>query len=238
MCLPPPTEPCYDPVHDDDDESLNVAALKRLSIKRNGSVKGLKPAAWVSASKQVSGRTPGPGSNPCGDVSLIDFGEEDPPPTPSPVVEIRIPGIAKLALESENLLDRTPPQSPCRSLPRPLHPTPVVDWDARPLPPPPAYDDVAQDEDDMEVRNGGRLGVVTSLNGSVSVQRSAPSIVRSSSARSNVPGRRGTGRFSLRAGQRERSWKTTSSSPADGTRASPPPSPSQQKFSKNSSKNV
>ncbi|KAE8291259.1 Activated CDC42 kinase 1 [Larimichthys crocea] len=60
-----------------------------------------------------------------------------------------LPG--RLALKAENILDRTPPQSPCRSLPRPLHPTPVVDWDARPLPPPPAYDDVAQDEDDMEV---------------------------------------------------------------------------------------
>ncbi|KAM9350085.1 activated CDC42 kinase 1-like [Symphorus nematophorus] len=145
-------KPCYDPVNDDED--LTSAGLKR-SLRKTGSVKGLKlkPAAWVSASKQGSSRTSGSGYNPNSEVSLIDFGEEFPPPTPSPspVVEIRIPSLAKLALEAENILDRTPPQSPCRSLPRPLHPTPVVDWDARPLPPPPAYDDVAQDEDDMEV---------------------------------------------------------------------------------------
>ncbi|XP_037314087.2 tyrosine kinase, non-receptor, 2b isoform X2 [Pungitius pungitius] len=145
--------PCYDAVNDDED--LTLAGLKRLSLWKTASVKGLKlkPSAWVSASKQGSGRTSGSGHNPGSEVSLIDFGEEFPPPTPSPspVVEIQVPTLAKLALEAENLLDRTPPQSPCRSLPRPLHPTPVVDWDARPLPPPPAYDDVAQDEDDMEV---------------------------------------------------------------------------------------
>lgn len=92
----------------------------------------------------------GPGCS--AEFSLIDFGEEFSPATPSPVVDSQIPVVAKLVLEAENLLDRTPPQSPCRTLPRPIHPTPVVDWDARPLPPPPAYDDVAQDEDDMEVR--------------------------------------------------------------------------------------
>lgn len=151
MCCASP-EPCYDPVNDDED--LTSAGLKRLSLRKTASVKGLKlkPAAWVSASKQGSGRTAGPGYNPNSEVSLIDFGEEFPPPTPSPVVETQIPLVAKLALEADNLLDRTPPQSPCKTLPRPLHPTPVVDWDARPLPPPPAYDDVAQDEDDMEVR--------------------------------------------------------------------------------------
>ncbi|XP_073348006.1 tyrosine kinase, non-receptor, 2b [Pagrus major] len=146
-------KPCYDPVNNDED--LTSAGLKRLSLRKTGSVKGLKlkPAAWVSASRQGSGRTSGSGYNPNSEVSLIDFGEEFPPPTPSPspVVEMQIPSLAKLALEADNILDRTPPQSPCRSLPRPLHPTPVVDWDARPLPPPPAYDDVAQDEDDMEV---------------------------------------------------------------------------------------
>lgn len=145
-------EPCYDPVNDDED--LTSAGLKRLSLRKTGSVKGLKlkPAAWVSASKQVIGRTAGPGCGAGGEVSLIDFGEEFFSATPSPVVDSQIPVVAKLVLEAENLLDRTPPQSPCRTLPRPLHPTPVVDWDARPLPPPPAYDDVAQDEDDMEVR--------------------------------------------------------------------------------------
>uniref|UniRef100_A0A671R8H2 Tyrosine kinase, non-receptor, 2b n=1 Tax=Sinocyclocheilus anshuiensis TaxID=1608454 RepID=A0A671R8H2_9TELE len=116
----------------------------------------LKPAAWVCATKlgdrsTYSVQTPG-GSTPT-EFSLIDFGEEFPSatPSPSPVVELQIPTLAKLALEAENILDRTPPQSPSRSLPCPLHPTPVVDWDARPLPPPPAYDDVAQDEDDFEV---------------------------------------------------------------------------------------
>ncbi|XP_060900284.1 activated CDC42 kinase 1-like isoform X2 [Labrus mixtus] len=146
-------KPCYDPVNDDED--LTSAGLKRLSLRKTGSVKGLKlkPAAWISASKQGGGRTSGPGCNPHSEVSLIDFGEEFPPPTPSPspVFEVQIPFLARLALEAGNILDRTPPQSPSKSLPRPLHPTPVVDWDARPLPPPPAYDDVAQDEDDMEV---------------------------------------------------------------------------------------
>ncbi|XP_028284299.1 tyrosine kinase, non-receptor, 2b isoform X3 [Parambassis ranga] len=146
-------EPCYDPVNEEED--LTSAGLKRLSLRKTGSVKGLKlkPAAWVSASKQGSARTSGSGHILNSEVSLIDFGEEFPPstPSPSPVIEIQIPTLAKLALEAENILDRTPPQSPCKSLPRPLHPTPVVDWDARPLPPPPAYDDVAQDEDDMEV---------------------------------------------------------------------------------------
>ncbi|XP_034071350.1 tyrosine kinase, non-receptor, 2b isoform X2 [Gymnodraco acuticeps] len=148
-------KPCYDAVNDEED--LTSAGLKRLSLRKTGSIKGLKlkPAAWVSASKQGGGRTSGSGHTPNSEVSLIDFGEEFPPPTPSPspspVVEIQIPSLAKLLLGAENLLDRTPPQSPSKSLPRPLHPTPVVDWDARPLPPPPAYDDVAQDEDDMEV---------------------------------------------------------------------------------------
>lgn len=86
-----------------------------------------------------------------GEVTLIDFGEEVPQGSPSPVGELTAPSLAKLAMEAFSLLDKTPPQSPTRALPRPLHPTPVVDWDARPLPPPPAYDDVAQDEDDFEV---------------------------------------------------------------------------------------
>ncbi|KAM7401144.1 hypothetical protein PAMA_005368 [Pampus argenteus] len=147
------TKPCYDPVNEDED--LTSAGLKRLSLRKTGSIKGLKlkPAAWVSASRQGSVRTSGSGHNPSSEVSLIDFGEEfaSTTPSPSPVIEIPNPSLARLTLEAENILDRTPPQSPCRSLPRPLHPTPVVDWDARPLPPPPAYDDVAQDEDDMEV---------------------------------------------------------------------------------------
>ncbi|XP_061550791.1 activated CDC42 kinase 1-like isoform X10 [Phycodurus eques] len=146
-------KPCYDPVHQDDD--LTSAALTRLSLGKASAVKGLKlrPTAWVSSSKQGSDKTSESSHYPWREVSLIDFGEELPPPTPSPSPggEIPIPCLAKLVLGAENLLDRTPPQSPSRSLPRPLHPTPVVDWDARPLPRPPAYDDVAQDEDDVEV---------------------------------------------------------------------------------------
>ncbi|XP_056599824.1 tyrosine kinase, non-receptor, 2b isoform X3 [Triplophysa dalaica] len=143
-------KPCYDAVTDDEDQTS--IGLRRLSLKKKGLK--LKPGAWVSATKlgerSVYGvRTQG-GSTPT-EVSLIDFGEELPSATPSPVVEMQIPTLAKLALEGENILDKTPPQSPSRFLPRPLHPTPVVDWDARPLPPPPAYDDVAQDEDDIEV---------------------------------------------------------------------------------------
>ncbi|XP_057190042.1 tyrosine kinase, non-receptor, 2b isoform X4 [Triplophysa rosa] len=143
-------KPCYDAVTDDKDQTS--IGLRRLSLKKKGLK--LKPAAWVSATKlgerSVYGvRTQG-GSTPT-EVSLIDFGEELPSATPSPVVEMQIPTLAKLALEGENILDKTPPQSPSRFLPFPLHPTPVVDWDARPLPPPPAYDDVAQDEDDIEV---------------------------------------------------------------------------------------
>ncbi|XP_038134810.1 tyrosine kinase, non-receptor, 2b isoform X3 [Cyprinodon tularosa] len=144
-------EPCYDPVTEEEDSTS--AALRRLSLRKTGSLKGLKlkPAAWVSANKQ-SGRTTSSGHTPSSDVSLIDFGEDfSASPSPSPVVENHNPVLAKLMLQAGNILDKTPPESPSKWLPRPLHPTPVVDWDARPLPPPPAYDDVAQDEDDMEV---------------------------------------------------------------------------------------
>lgn len=145
------SEPTYDPVTEEED--LTSSGLRRLSLKK-ASMKGLKlkPSAWVSATKPAYGlRTPG-GGTPM-EVSLIDFGEEIPSatPSPSPVLENHVPTLAKLSLDAENLLDRTPPQSPSQYLPRPLHPTPVVDWDLRPLPPPPAYDDVAQDEDDVEV---------------------------------------------------------------------------------------
>ncbi|XP_061926198.1 tyrosine kinase, non-receptor, 2b isoform X2 [Entelurus aequoreus] len=145
-------QPCYDPVNEDED--LTSAGLKRLSLRKAGLK--LRPTAWVSSSKHGSDKN----HHPCGEVSLIDFGEEfaPPAPSPSPMVEVPIPCLAKLALDAENVLDGTPPQSPCRSLPRPLHPTPVVDWDARPLPPPPAYDDVAQDEDDMEVSSINSMG--------------------------------------------------------------------------------
>ncbi|CAL8280914.1 unnamed protein product [Lota lota] len=146
-------KPCYDSVPDDEDAFSGRTG--RRSLRKPASIMGLKlkPAAWVSATKHTSGgRGSGPGHTPNSEVSLIDFGEECPSgfSSPSPVMEIPIPSLAKLALDGDNLLDRTPPQSPSGMLPRPLHPTPVVDWNARPLPPPPEYDDVAQD-DDMEV---------------------------------------------------------------------------------------
>ncbi|XP_030431187.1 activated CDC42 kinase 1 isoform X4 [Gopherus evgoodei] len=147
------TKPSYDPVSEEDYLSTG---LKRLCLRKPGPPKGLKlakPSAWVSGTKvgerQLSRAKSGGPS--CGEAPLIDFGDEPPPATPSPVGELSAPSLARLAMEAFSLLDKTPPQSPTRALPRPLHPTPVVDWDARPLPPPPAYDDVAQDEADFEV---------------------------------------------------------------------------------------
>ncbi|XP_048720592.1 activated CDC42 kinase 1 isoform X7 [Caretta caretta] len=147
-------EPSYDPVSGEDD-SLSTG-LKRLCLRKPGPPKGLKlvkPSAWVSGTK-VGERQPSRakgGVTYCGEAPLIDFGDEPSPTTPSPVGELGAPSLARLAMEAFSLLDKTPPQSPTQALPRPLHPTPVVDWDARPLPPPPAYDDVAQDETDFEV---------------------------------------------------------------------------------------
>uniref|UniRef100_A0A4W3IH01 Activated CDC42 kinase 1 n=1 Tax=Callorhinchus milii TaxID=7868 RepID=A0A4W3IH01_CALMI len=147
-------KPIYDPVIDE--EVVASTPLKRLSLKKPGPMKTLKvnkPAARVYATKM--------GEKPCdvskfaghmiNDVALIDFGDELASQTPSPVLETTIPTLAKLVLDSYSLLDRTPPQSPTRTLPRPLYPVPIVDWDSKPLPPPPAYDDVAQDEEDFEV---------------------------------------------------------------------------------------
>ncbi|XP_052491970.1 activated CDC42 kinase 1 isoform X13 [Budorcas taxicolor] len=132
-------EPTYDPVSEDQDPLSSD--FKRLGLRKPGLPRGLwlaKPSARVPGTKAgLSG----------GEVTLIDFGEEPVVPAPRPCA----PSLAQLAMDACSLLDKTPPQSPTRALPRPLHPTPVVDWDARPLPPPPAYDDVAQDEDDFEV---------------------------------------------------------------------------------------
>nr|XP_056705878.1 activated CDC42 kinase 1 [Euleptes europaea] len=148
-------KPSYDPISEEDDPLSS--SLKRLCLKKPGLSRGLrlaKPSARVSGTK-VAERLLLPrnkGNSITGnDVTLIDFGEDPVPTTPSPVREHCAPSLAKLAMEAFSLLDKTPPQSPTRVLPRPLHPTPMVDWDARPLPPPPAYDDVAQDEDDFEV---------------------------------------------------------------------------------------
>ncbi|KAM5292242.1 activated CDC42 kinase 1 isoform 3-T3 [Ctenodactylus gundi] len=134
-------KPTYDPVSEDQDPLCSD--FKRLGLRKSSLPRGLwlpKPSARVPATK--AGRGGGGG-----EVALIDFGDEPVVPAPRPCA----PSLAQLAMDACSLLDKTPPQSPTRALPRPLHPTPVVDWDARPLPPPPAYDDVAQDEDDFEV---------------------------------------------------------------------------------------
>ncbi|XP_015686294.1 activated CDC42 kinase 1-like, partial [Protobothrops mucrosquamatus] len=151
--------PLYDPVSEEDNPL--AISLKQLRLKKRsgpGPKAGLplaKPSACVSGT-QVGERLllprskgGGGGGPPAHEVTLIDFGDE--PPSPSPVGDFCAPSLARLAMEAFSLLDKTPPQSPSQALPRPLHPTPIVDWDARPLPPPPAYDDVAQDEEDFEV---------------------------------------------------------------------------------------
>lgn len=125
-----------------EDQDPLSSEFKRLVLRKPGLPRGL----WLAKpSARVPGTKAGRGGN--GEVTLIDFGEEPVVPSPRPCA----PSLAQLAMDACSLLDKTPPQSPTRALPRPLHPTPVVDWDARPLPPPPAYDEVAQDEDDCEV---------------------------------------------------------------------------------------
>lgn len=127
-----------------EDQDPLASDFKRLGLRKPALPRGLwlaKPSARVPGTKAARGGGGG------GEVTLIDFGEEPAVPAPRPCA----PSLAQLAMDACSLLDKTPPQSPTRALPRPLHPTPVVDWDARPLPPPPAYDEVAQDEDDFEV---------------------------------------------------------------------------------------
>ncbi|XP_058043780.1 activated CDC42 kinase 1 isoform X3 [Ahaetulla prasina] len=151
-------KPLYDPVNEEDPPL--AISLKQLCLKRKpgsgvrGSLQVPKPSACISGTK-VGERLLLPhskgGGPPVNEVTLIDFGDELLPPSPSPVRDFCAPSLARLAMEAFSLLDKTPPQSPTQVLPRPLHPTPIVDWDARPLPPPPAYDDVAQDEEDFEV---------------------------------------------------------------------------------------
>ncbi|XP_039219719.1 activated CDC42 kinase 1 isoform X6 [Crotalus tigris] len=152
-------QPLYDPVTEEDNPL--AISLKQLRLKKTsglGPKAGLplaKPSACVSGTqvgeRLLLPRSKGGGSGgfPAHEVTLIDFGDE--PPSPNPARDFCAPSLARLAMEAFSLLDKTPPQSPSQALPRPLHPTPVVDWDARPLPPPPAYDDVAQDEEDLEV---------------------------------------------------------------------------------------
>ncbi|XP_063298901.1 activated CDC42 kinase 1 isoform X3 [Pelobates fuscus] len=163
---PPPRPPqpaalvkktSYNPINGEDE--FISSGIKKLSLKKPTPVKGLKlvkPSARVAGTKITDNQLLGVKSSSfsSGDIALIDFGEELSPLSPgliSPLIEQTAPSLAKLAMEAFSLLDKTPPQSPSRSLPRPLHPTPVVDWDSKPLPAPPAYDEVAQDEDDYEV---------------------------------------------------------------------------------------
>ncbi|KAM8953087.1 activated CDC42 kinase 1 [Pelodytes ibericus] len=150
-------KPSYNHINGEDD--FISSGIKKLSLKKPTPAKGLKlvkPSARVAGTKITDRHLLGVKSSSfsSGDVALIDFGEDLSPLSPgiiSPVIEQTAPSLAKLAMEAFSLLDKTPPQSPSRSLPRPLHPTPVVDWDSKPLPAPPAYDEVAQDEDDFEV---------------------------------------------------------------------------------------
>ncbi|XP_051538066.1 activated CDC42 kinase 1-like isoform X2 [Myxocyprinus asiaticus] len=140
-------KPFYDSVldDDDDDDDLIVTGVKKLSLKTPNYL-SLRLRPWESTSP----------SDHLSEVSLIDFGDDSfSSPSPSPITETPNPSMSKLPLSSAaSLLDMVPPQSPNRALPNPMHPTPVLDWDMRPLPPLPAYDEVAVEcveQEDIEV---------------------------------------------------------------------------------------
>lgn len=124
-----------------EDQDPCPSDFKRLGLRKPGLPRGLwlaKPSARVPGTK--AGRSGG-------EVTLIDFGEEPVVPAPRPCA----PSLLQLAMDACSLLDKTPPQSPTpRALPRPLHPRLWWTGMHAPLPPPPAYGDVAQDEDDFE----------------------------------------------------------------------------------------
>lgn len=139
-------KPFYDSVLDDDDD-LIVTGVKKLSLKTPAYL-GLRLRPWESSNP----------SDRLSEVSLIDFGDDSfSSASPSPITETPNSGTTQQPLSaSGSILDAAPPQSPYRSLPNPLHPTPVVDWDTRPLPPLPAYDEVAfecEEQEDVEVRS-------------------------------------------------------------------------------------
>ncbi|XP_009881713.1 PREDICTED: activated CDC42 kinase 1 [Charadrius vociferus] len=85
------TKPCYDPVSEEE-EGL-PGGLRKLCLKKPGAGKGLrpvKPSARVPGTK-VGERQPGrlASEGPAGgEVTLIDFGEEVPQGSPSPVGEL------------------------------------------------------------------------------------------------------------------------------------------------------
>ncbi|XP_017309078.1 activated CDC42 kinase 1 isoform X1 [Ictalurus punctatus] len=136
-------KPFYDSVIDDDDDDndLIVTGLKKLSLKAP-SYLGIRLRPWENSDPD----------DHLSEVSLIDFGDDSFSSTsPSPITEIPA---SNSAPSGASILDYGPPQSPYRSLPNPLHPTPVVDWDTRPLPSLPAYDEVAlesEEQEDVEV---------------------------------------------------------------------------------------
>uniref|UniRef100_A0AAR2JSW7 Activated CDC42 kinase 1 n=1 Tax=Pygocentrus nattereri TaxID=42514 RepID=A0AAR2JSW7_PYGNA len=135
-------KPFYDSVLEDDDD-LIVTGVKKLSLKTPAYL-GLRLRPWESSS---------PGDR-LSEVSLIDFGDDSfSSASPSPITETPNSNTAQQlpSASGTSILDAAPLHSPYRSLPNPLHPTPVVDWDARPLPPLPAYDEVALESEDVEV---------------------------------------------------------------------------------------
>lgn len=137
------SEPFYDSVidDDDDDDDLIVTGLKKLSLKAP-SYLGLRLRPWENSDP----------ADHLSEVSLIDFGDDSFSSTsPSPITETPA---SSCAPSGASILDSGPPPSPYRSLPNPLHPIPIVDWDSRPLPSAPAYDEVAlecEEQEDVEV---------------------------------------------------------------------------------------
>ncbi|KAK1806504.1 hypothetical protein P4O66_005013 [Electrophorus voltai] len=150
-------KPFYDSVLEFNDD-LIVTGAKKLSLKAPVYL-GLRLRPWESSDS----------SDRLSEVSLIDFGDDSFSSTsPSPVSDAPASiGPAQPPTSGASLLDMAPPQSPCRSLPNPLHPTPAVDWDSRPLPSLPAYDEVTmevEEQEDVEV-----VSINTSARGHQSV---------------------------------------------------------------------